>query len=35
MQRIKEAHQILHACCAGFVNALQILENEVCVAVDD
>ena len=26
---------MLYACCAGFVVALQVLEYEVCVAVDD
>ena len=26
---------MLYACCAGFVDALQVLENEVCVAVDN
>ena len=30
-----QTHQILHACCAGFIDALQIFEDEVCVAVDD
>jgi hypothetical protein len=34
-ESMAETHQILHACYAGFVDALQILEDEVCVAVDD
>jgi hypothetical protein len=29
------AYQVLHACCAGLVDALQVLQNKMCITIDD
>lgn len=29
------AYQILHACCAGLVDAFQVLQNKMCVTIND
>ncbi len=29
------AYQVLHACCAGLVDTFQVLQNKMCITIDD